>query len=152
MKTNKNNRRPIMSSINMRDYRSFDSYDYKGAVYEDALSYCKEQIRQEDLRYDDRDEAYEDLNDRCWAADDVTGNASGSYTMNTYLAEVLLAGNWDLIDEAYSEFGGPFDISEGAEAADVTVRCYMLGHVMDAVLDQLEEDGDLVYEDEDDEE
>lgn len=149
MKTNKNNRRPIMSSINMRDYRNFDSYDYKGAVYEDALSYCKEAIRQEDLRYDDRDEAYEGLYDRCWTADDVTGNASGSYTINTYLAEILLAGNWDLIDEAYSEFGSSFRISDGAEAADVTVRCYMLGQVMDDVLDQLEEDGDLVYKEDD---
>lgn len=151
MNINKNNQkknigRKITASASMRDYKNFDAYNYTKAVYDDALYYLKEVFRQESPEYVDRDDAYDDLYNRCWTSDEVTGNASGSYTFNTFLAEILLAGNWDLIEDAYSEFGGSFGISEGAEAADVTVRCYMLGHVMNKVLDQLEEDGDLVYE------
>lgn len=153
MNINKNNQkknigRKITASASIRDYANFDAYNYTKAVYDDALEYCKTLIRDGDFKHDfeDRDEASDFLYDKCFNSDDVTGNLSGSYTMNTFLAEILLAGNWDLLEDADSEFGSSFRISDGAEVADATVRCYMLGQVMDDVLDQLEEDGDLVYE------
>lgn len=46
-----------------------------------------------------------DENDTLFACDSVTGNASGSYTFNTWTAEEYLCHNWELLGEALTEFG-----------------------------------------------
>ena len=115
-----------------------ESYDYYEAVKNDIKEYIKENnidVTSEDF---DRD----DLCDRLWVSDSVTGNASGSYTFNAYQAEENLCHNWDLLKEALEEFGQT-DVNileKGAEWCDVTIHCYLLGQCMDEVIDEIEEE------------
>ena len=100
----------------------------------------KEDIR-EALRYtDERD--YDTLYDNLWIDDSVTGNGSGSYYCNSWKAEEALCHNLDLLGEALQEFGcGPeYLIERGAEEADVTIRCYLLGSCLHEVLEELEDE------------
>lgn len=47
--------------------------------------------------------------------------------------------NLDLLGEAVEEFGGDMDVlKDGAEACDVTIRCYLLWWGIDKALDDLE--------------
>ena len=74
----------------------------------------------------------EKLFDEMWIDDNITGNASGSYTFSTYQAEENIAHNMDLLKEAIEEFGGNFSeaLEKGAEYCDVTIRCYLLGQAI----------------------
>lgn len=65
-----------------------------------------------------RDRLYEAM----WTSDSVTGNGSGSYTFNRWVAEENLCHNMDLFLEAVEEFGSDIAnlIEEGAEVMDVT--------------------------------
>lgn len=81
----------------------------------------------------------EHLNDELWSCDGITGNASGSYTFNSYEAGQNLVGNWDLLADAMTEFCCDCDaIRQGEEWADVTIRCYLLGQAIGEVLDEME--------------
>lgn len=116
------------------------TYNYLEAVTEDVKTYIDNEITLTD--YTDRDELEKYLNDTLFIEDSVTGNASGSYTFSTYQAEEYLCHNWDLLSDALEEFGGDIDIlRQGAEACDVTIRCYLLGQAISEVLDEMEEDG-----------
>lgn len=67
--------------------------------------------------------------------DSVTGNAS----FNTWTAEEYLCHNWELLGEALTEFGCDMSyLEKGAEACDVTIRCYLLGQAISEVLDEIE--------------
>lgn len=115
-------------------------YDYRESVKQDILEYIKENT--EYLKASDKDELEEELNDSLWTEDSVTGNASGSYTFNTYKAEENLNGNWGLLQEALEEFGcdelNP--IEKGAEWGDVTVRCYLLSSCISEVIEELDKE------------
>lgn len=126
-------------------------YNYLEAVTSDVLDYIKEEINLDEWK-GNRDGLEEKLNDELWTVDSVTGNASGSYTFNTWEAEENLAHNWDLLAEALDEFGrdGTDVLKQGAEAMDVTIRCYLLGQAIGEALDELEEE--LAEDDEDEEE
>ena len=138
-------------------------YDYLEQVTADVRDYVEQEIDLTEWA-GDRDGLEEKLNDDLWTCDSVTGNASGSYYCNTWkaeealahnwdlLAEEALAHNWDLLAEALEEFrqDGTAVLKEGAEAMDVTIRCYLLGQAIAAVLDDLEEDG--AFEEEEEEE
>ena len=116
-------------------------YNYYEAMKADVTDYIRNNINLED--YSDKDEAQEQLNDEMWTADSVTGNGSGSYTFSTYKAEENLCHNLDLLAEACEEFGSNTDIlKDGAEACDVTIRCYLLGQTIAEVLDEMEEAGE----------
>lgn len=128
-----------------------EKYDYREAVCEDIRTWLadheewKAEYADESgkwLREDNRDEIEQDLNDRLWVADSVTGNASGSYTFNTWKAEEYLCHNLDLLGEALSEFcyEANYMQEQGAEACDVTIRCYLLGECIGIVLDEIMED------------
>ena len=123
------------------------TYNYLEAVTEDVRTYINDEITRIDWT-DDRDGLEEKLNQDLWIADRVTGNASGSYTFNTYQAEENICHNLELLEEACSEFGGDIGeyIKQGAEACDVTIRCYLLGQAIAEVLDEMESDG--YFEDE----
>ena len=124
-----------------------ERYDYLEAVKADVLAYIRSEIDLTDWR-GDRDGLEQQLNDDLFIADRVTGNASGSYTFSAWRAEEYLAHNWDLLAGALDEFGGNTDIlRQGAEACDVTIRCYLLGQAISEVLDELEEE---LEEDEED--
>lgn len=61
------------------------AYDYREAVKDDVLEYINNEINFED--FDTLEELEEHLNEVLFTEDSVTGNASGSYTFNTYEAE-----------------------------------------------------------------
>lgn len=118
-----------------------ERYDYLEAVKEDVKNYLEENGIK--VTSENRDELEEQLNDDLFCNDSVTGNASGSYTFNTWRAEENLCHNWDLLAEAIDEFCGDVNILEkGAEACDVTIRCYLLNQAISEVLDELEEEAE----------
>lgn len=128
------------------------TYNYLEAVTEDVRNYIDNEITLTD--YADREELEEHLNDTLFIEDCVTGNASGSYTCNAWQAEEYLAHNWDILAEALEEFGET-DINvieKGAEWCDVTIRCYLLGQTISEVLDDMEENDELIFEEEETEE
>lgn len=118
------------------------SYDYRNAVLEDVKEYIKNEIELTEWK-GDREGLEEKLNDDLWTADSVTGNGSGSYTFSTYEAEENICHNLDLLEEALDEFGSDhgYLIDNGAEAADVTIRCYLLSGAISEALDDLESEG-----------
>ena len=108
-------------------------YNYRDAVENDVTQYIEDNINLDEFR--SRDELEEYLQDALWVCDEVTGNASGSYTFNAWRAEENLCHNWDILEEALSEFCDTFDPSRGAEYYDVTIRCYLLGEAIAKALD-----------------
>lgn len=127
-------------------------YDYREAVKNDVLEYIKDEINFEE--FDSLEELEQHLNDELWTVDSVTGNASGSYYCNSWKAEEALAHNWDLLVEALEEFGqdGTDILKQGAEAMDVTIRCYLLGECIAAALDEIEDEFEEAHQSEEDEE
>ena len=121
-----------------------DTYNYRKAVRDDVLEYIENEITLSDWA-GRREELEEYLEETLWANDSVTGNASGSYYFNSWKAEESIAHNWDLLAEALEEFGqdGTDVLKEGAEAMDVTIRCYLLNESISSVLDDLQENGKL---------
>lgn len=122
-------------------------YNYLEAVTADVREYITNEIDLDEWK-GNRDGLEEKLNDELWTADSVTGNASGSYYCNSYKAEEALAHNWDLLAEALEEFGqdGTDVLKQGAEAMDVTIRCYLLGQAIAEALEELEEELAAVYD------
>ena len=118
-----------------------ESYNYLEAVTDDVREYIRDEVDLAEWK-GDRDGLEEKLNDVLWTADSVTGNASGSYYCNAWRAEEALSHNWDLLAEALREFGqdGTDVLEQGAEAMDVTIRCYLLGQAIAEALDELEEE------------
>ena len=120
------------------------TYNYYLALCADILDYIGDNINlagyltEEGL---DVDALSECLNDGCWIADSVTGNASGSYFCSTFRAREALRGNENLLIEALEDFGDlPEDYKKALtspEWADVTIRCYMLGQAVSAAVDTL---------------
>ena len=118
-----------------------ERYDYLEAVKEDVKNYIEENGIK--VTSENRNELEEQLNDDLFTCDSVTGNGSGSYTFNTWTAEEYLCHNLDLLAEACEEFGSSMDIlKDGAEACDVTIRCYLLNQAISEVLDELEEEAE----------
>ena len=118
------------------------AYDYLQAMKEDIREYIENEVDKTEWT-DDRDGMEKDLYDTLFVEDSVTGNASGSYYCNAWKAEEALCHNLDLLGEALSEFGSDpaYLLKNGAEAADVTIRCYLLGQALNEVLDDLEYEG-----------
>lgn len=118
-----------------------EKYDYYAAVKEDAKNYMDEMtIDFQD--FTDRDAIIDFLHDEMWVADSVTGNASGSYTFNTWVAEENICHNLDLYEEAEGEFGGEVCL-KSAETMDVIIRCYILGQVLSDVVDEYLEENSI---------
>ena len=118
-----------------------ERYNYLEAVTDDVREYIRDEVDLAEWK-GDRDGLEEKLNDDLWTDDSVTGNASGSYYCNAWRAEEALSHNWDLLAEALREFGqdGTDVLEQGAEAMDVTIRCYLLGQAIEEALDELEEE------------
>lgn len=116
-----------------------EKYDYLSAVESDVREYIENNVNFHD--YSDLDEMKEDLNEKLFVVDSVTGNASGSYTFNNWKAEEYLCHNLDLLAEANEAFDGSSDIlSDGAEKCDVTIRCYLLGQAIENVAPDMWQD------------
>lgn len=112
-----------------------EKYNYFAAVCEDIRDYIKSEGIT--VNSENRDEIEERLNDELFVNDSVTGNASGSYTFNTWRAEENLCHNFDLLREACEAFGSDIDILDSPEGADVTIRCYLLPNCIGTVLDEI---------------
>ena len=127
-----------------------EKYNYFEAVKNAVLDYINEnEIK---VTTSNKEELADSLNDDLWTNDSVTGNGSGSYFFNTWKAEEALCHNLDLLGEACEEFGSTADLlKDGAEACDVTIRCYLLPQAISEVLDELEEDDEDEDSDEDEE-
>lgn len=128
-----------------------EKYDYLSAVESDVREYIENNVNFHD--YSDLDEMKEDLNEKLFVEDSVTGNASGSYTFNAWKTEEYLCHNLDLLAEANEEFGGSSDIlSDGAEMCDVTIRCYLLGQAIENVAPDMWQDWEDSQEESEEEE
>lgn len=129
-----------------------NKYDYHSAVREDVKNY----IIENDIKVttSNRDELADRLQDDLWCNDSVTGNGSGSYTFNTWIAEENLCHNLDLLAECCEEFGDDMGevINRGVETADVCIRCYLLAGAISDILDELEEEDEEEEEEDEDEE
>ena len=96
--------------------------------------------------FEDREAIEEYLNDTLWTADEVTGNASGSYTFNREEAKEKVLADIDTVREALEEFGTDAKtitekfLYEDWEYFDVTARCYILEQAIGEVLDEIEDD------------
>ncbi len=115
-------------------------YNYREVVKSDVLEYIRNEIDFDD--FEDLEELEEHLNDVLFTKDSVTGNASGSYTFSTWSAEENICHNLDLLGEALEAFGcsPAYLIENGAEAADVTIRCYLLGECIAESLDEIKDE------------
>ena len=95
--------------------------------------------------FQDADDIREYLNDELWCCDQVTGNASGSYTFDREAAKEYVLNDIDTVREALEEFGTSADdiadhfLHEDWEWFDVTARCYILGQAIEEYLDENEE-------------
>ncbi|CDC05059.1 putative uncharacterized protein [[Clostridium] leptum CAG:27] len=125
-------------------------YDYREAVKDDVLEYIKYEIDYKD--FDTLDELEQHLNDELWTVDSVTGNASGSYTFSTWEAEENICHNLDLLAEACDEFGTVDPLKQGAEACDVTIRCYLLGQAIAEALEEIADEFEEAHKEDEDEE
>lgn len=115
-----------------------EKYNYLEAITEDVKEYINNEVDFSD--YSDRNELEDHLVDELWTVDSVTGNGSGSYTFNRYEAEEHLAHNLDLLAEALEEYGCEDykKYLEDPEAADVTIRCYLLNEAIYNALNELD--------------
>ena len=120
-----------------------ENYNYLEQVTTDAREAILENMEHWD--FDDREELEEVAHDELWTEESVSGDGSGSYFCSTWKAEEALCHNWDLLAEACEEFGQDIGeaVEQGAEACDVTIRCYLLGQAIAAALDELEEEDNI---------
>ena len=111
-------------------------YNYHIAVKDDIREYIKENYGTvtEEMRSDVFDEVLDD--------DSVTGNASGSYTMNRAIAKEYVIENIDLLNRAVDEYGfdkkdiGEQFLSEQWEYLDVLIRLYLVGECFDDIFSE----------------
>lgn len=122
-------------------------YNYYEAIKEDIMEYIRDHYTSEEIRelLADRSDWEQQLNDDLWIVDSVTGNASGSYTVNTWKAREYVIDNMELLKEACREFCcmdtlGEKIVDEEWEYCDVIIRCYLLGWGISKVIDDLEEE------------
>lgn len=126
------------------------AYNYVDAVKDSILDFIA--TEEFDLtQFEDRDDAYQELNDLLWDNDSVTGNGSGSYTYDREEAKKYLfdsADGMSLLKDAVSEFGIEAEtiaekmMEEDWEWFDVTIRCYALGEALDGALNEVWEDNE----------
>lgn len=123
-------------------------YNYQEEIKAAIKDYIEDNIDLDQYR-GNRSGLEEELTDKLWVSDSVTGNASGSYTFNRELAKEYVLGNMDLLAESEREFctepeivGQKF-LDEEWEYFDVVIRCYLVGSMLSEVLDEIEADGKL---------
>lgn len=122
-------------------------YNYSEAIKDDIRNYLDNDFDWDTVRENemDADELKEQLNDDLWINDSVTGNASGSYTFNSYKAGEYVKENIDLCREMVNEFCIDADtvaekfLDEDWEYFDVSIRCYLLNQCIDEVVDEYAE-------------
>lgn len=115
-------------------------YSYPKAVKSDIREYLKDEldVGKFGLLIQGDDDTIEDVREEAFEDDSITGNASGSYTMNSLKAEQNLTGNWDLLQEAKEELNPTIDLIEkGPEFCDVLIRCYLVDWCFNETLNDI---------------
>ena len=79
-------------------------YNYLEAIKADVKDAIEENYDLNEWR-GNREELENKLNEDFWINDSVTGNASGSYTFNSYTAKEYVTDNSELVLEMTNEFG-----------------------------------------------
>lgn len=149
-----------MPKFDYEPFEHLETYDYNKEVSADVLQYIIDNydINEEentieidgtvynisedaDNDNNSRDDLIEKLNEDMWIADSVTGNGSGSYTFNTWKARCNLWNNEELIEEVTKEFEITPENASNPEFMDVSIRCYLLGGAIEAVIDEIIENG-----------
>ena len=123
-------------------------YNYFEAVKEDVRNVMADTFISEEIIdriREDKDGFFSDLYDMFWIDDNITGNASGSYTCNREAAKEYVFADTETVQEALKEFCVDADtiadkfLSEDWEYFDVITRCYCLSSVIWEVVEELEE-------------
>lgn len=113
-----------------------ERYDYEEAMRDDIRQYLEEHWEDgKRIEDKDRDTLYDDM----FIDDGVTGNGSGSYTFDSSTAEEYVCHNLNLLGEALDEFcvdGNTLREKMSGEWADVTIRCYLMGQLLDDVIEE----------------
>lgn len=121
--------------------------DYRQEVMEAVRNYITD--REYFINFGDYETAqdlFDDLYDDMFICDEVTGNASGSYTFNSYEAREKVLADMDTVAEALKEFCTPAEeigerfLNEDWEYLDVTARCYVLAEVLAQYIEDNEDD------------
>ena len=127
------------------------NYNYREAVTADIINHIRANVATAD--FSDREEFAEWLHDELWTCDNVTGNASGSYTFSRKKAQEYAVADPDTITEALQEFCVEAQtiaekfLAQDWEYFDVTARCYVLGECIESALDFLDNEGELIFAD-----
>lgn len=99
-------------------------YDYRLHVTADAEYFVFNELDLDFTQFADEVELADALREELWTEDSVTGNGSGSYTFNRYLAEEYLLYNHELVAEAYEYFELKGYVEP--ETLDVDIRLMLL--------------------------
>ena len=122
-------------------------YSYKEVVRSDVREWIED--NKEQIEGLDRHDAYDVVYDSCWVADEVTGNASGSYTFSRYEARQNFFNDEDsddyisqMIEDGFisaDELGKKISESNW-EYIDLSIRCWLLCDAVSDVLDEMYDD------------
>ena len=117
-----------------------EHYNYYDAVKDDVIKAIREDTELEPREDEDRDDYAERLEDALWASE-VTGNGPYAYYYSDE-EDAIAAVMWnlDLYKKAYLEFGienDAIDFMSNIQAADVTIRCYILSSAIDSAINEL---------------
>ena len=111
-------------------------YNYHEAVKDDIREHIKE-------NYDSVTEKMRaKIFEITLREDSVTGDDSGSYTMNRAIAKEYVIENIDLLNRAVDEYGfnkkdiGEQFLSEEWEQLDVLIRLYLVGEYFDDIFSE----------------
>ena len=121
------------------------NYNYFEEMKKDIESYLHENYTKEEIieKLQDKNDFIDELNDDLFCHDSITGNASGSYTFNSYVAREYVTANTELLKDALECFCVDSEtitdkfLNDEYEYFDVTIRCYILSGCVYEVIDEL---------------
>ncbi len=126
------------------------NYNYYQEVTNDIVTQLFEDYSNDELieKLEFEDDFINELQDDLFTNDSVTGNASGSYTFNSFVAKDYVLENTDLLKESYEYFDemetlGDDFINENWERMDVTIRCYILNECIPDAIEEVKENEDI---------
>ena len=122
--------------------------DYRTEVREAIEQYLEDNEQFINMADFDSAEDFETwLYDELFVSDEVTGNASGSFTFNSYEAKEKVFADMQTVTDALKEFccGQSEEVADAFlnerwEFLDVTARCYVLGECIADYVRDNEED------------
>lgn len=123
-------------------------YDYIQAIEDDVRCYLNENIKVNPVianytKTNIKDYVlahYDEILEEMELSDDVTGNASGSYTICRYTAKEYVMDNIDIVTEMYENgyISNSHVVStvlyDQWETMDVIIRCYLLPQIFNKLV------------------